>query len=102
MLTFILLMILLALVGILIAISQRPLSLREQSDREFDALLARERERNPWPSPPAFGWPRMFFLTNNERAFLQRDEPWLLFAVLFALLIVVTVGGGYLRAHGLI
>lgn len=89
--------------AILLAISiQRPLSLREQSDREFDALLARERTKNPWPNPPAFGWPRMFFLTDNERAFLQRDEPWLLFAVLFVLLIVVTVGGGYLRVHGLI
>lgn len=101
MITFILLMILLILSAILIAIPKQPLSRREQSDREFDALLARERERNPLPSPPAFGWPRMFYLKDSERTFLQR-EPWGLFAVLFLLLIVITVGGVYLRVYELI
>lgn len=99
MLTVFLLMILLGV--ILIAIPKQPLSLREQSDREFDALLARERERNPLRSPPAFGWPRTFYLKDSERAFLQR-EPWGLFAILFLLLIVITIGGVYLRVHELI
>jgi hypothetical protein len=44
---------------------------------------------------------RIFFLSDSERAFLQR-EPWLFCTVLFVLLIAVTVGGGYLRVHGLI
>ncbi|HEV7356497.1 MAG TPA: hypothetical protein VGN99_00780 [Steroidobacteraceae bacterium] len=99
MLTVFLLMILLGV--ILIAIPKQPLSLREQNDREFDALLARERERNPLPMPPAFGWPRTFYLKDSERAFLQR-EPWGLFAVLFLLLIAITIGGVYLRVHELI
>jgi|KBSMisStandDraft_5_1062788.scaffolds.fasta_scaffold514380_2 hypothetical protein len=97
---FLLLLILLALCVILIAMP-KPLSLREQSNREFDALLARERERNRLPPVPAFGWPRMFFLTDSERAFLQR-EPWLFCTVLFLLLVAITVGGVYLRVHGLI
>jgi len=95
-----LVLIFLALCCILIAMPSS-LSLREQSNREFDALLARERERNPLPRVPAFGWPRMFFLTDSERAFLQR-EPWVTFVVLFVMLIAITVGGVYLRVHGLI
>lgn len=98
-----LVLILLALCCICMAVqAARPLTQREQNDAEFDHLLAAERARHPPPSaPPAFGWPRTFYLKDSERAFLQR-EPWGLFAVLFLLLIVITVGGVYLRVHELI
>lgn len=93
---FLLLMILLMLCIIVIAMP-RPLSLREQSDRQFDAYWAGERARNPPPRVPAFGWPRTFYLKDSERAFLQdlRQQPWGLFAIALAILIA-TLGLRYL------
>jgi hypothetical protein len=39
--------------------------------------------------PPAFGWPRTFYLTDSEREYLGRlqQEPWGLLGFLFLILI---------------